>query len=106
MLRLAVEVPPRPMTFMARPTPEFLAPTLAGRIIGTGNVSVTATAVVLRAVNGLGLYAVRLVAPRSAPRAAEGLFTGLVGGLGASASQKSELAPWITVAAGIAGYII
>lgn len=118
------------MRFMARPAPEFLAPALAGRITGTGNVCVTATDeggfvitaalevidaiehhrnaadVVLSAANGLGLYAVRLVATRSATRAAEGLFTGLVGGLGASAPQKSELAPWIIVAAGIAGSII
>jgi hypothetical protein len=130
MLRITVEIPPHPLPYMERPSADHLTTALANRITDNGTIYVTPTEeggfvvtaaleVVnavehhrdaangfLSAVNGLGLYAVRLVATRVATRAAEGFFTGLVGGLGASAPQKSELAPWITLFGGLFGSII
>jgi hypothetical protein len=61
---------------------------------------------VLGDVNRIGLYAVRLEARRVGTRLAEGLFTGLASGLGASTTQKLELAPSIVLLAGNAGSII
>jgi hypothetical protein len=117
---------------MAPPDANYLEQALAARItgLGPGTVKVTPTDAggfiivaafnvinnvehhsnvankVLSQVNQLGLYAVRLIATRTATRAAEGLITGLVTGLGTSATQKSELAPWITLISGFAGGVI
>jgi hypothetical protein len=128
MLRLKIEVPPDPALFAARPPIDYLAQALANRI----GVPVTVTATdmggyaivgvfdaihhtrdehqnaanaVLSAVNGVGLYAVRLLATRTATWAAEWLVTGALGGLGVGAAAKSDLAPWIMLIGGAMGGI-
>lgn len=130
MSRFHVEVPPNPHPFRANPEPAHVEQALArlipipaalsvignddGALAITADINVigsiehhqSAANAVLSAVNQLGLYAVRLVATRTATWAAEAAISSALGGFGLGASQKSELAPFIAVAAGLFGGFI